>query len=42
MALEKMRFEGFQIRYTVARHSQNGVNYTINKMAAVVDEVLRP
>ena len=39
MLLDKMKYEGFQIHYTVKGHSQNGLNYMINEMARVTDEV---
>jgi len=38
MLLEKMRYEGYQLIYTVGKHSQNGLNYTINEMAHIVHE----
>jgi prophage tail gpP-like protein len=38
MLLEKMKHEGFALEYKVARHSQNGVNWTFNEMCRVVDQ----
>ena len=39
MLLEKMKYEGFQLQYRVAGHSQNSRNYKINEMCQVTDEV---
>jgi len=39
MLMDKMRFDSFQLHYKVSRHSQNGRNYQINKIAHVKDEV---
>ncbi|KAF0145123.1 MAG: mu-like prophage tail protein gpP [Nitrospirae bacterium] len=38
MLLDKQRQEGFQLRYKVAGHSQNGKNWTINQICHVEDE----
>lgn len=38
MMMERMKFEGFQLKYRVAGHSQNGRNYRINEMCRVIDE----
>lgn len=38
--LEKMRHDGLQLRYKVARHSQDGKNWRINELVRVNDEVL--
>lgn len=40
MLLEKQRFDGFQLSYRVARHSQNGKNWQLNALCQVTDEVL--
>lgn len=37
--MESMRYSGFKLIYEVPRHSQNGRNYTINKIARVEDEI---
>ncbi|HOZ61615.1 MAG TPA: hypothetical protein PK914_05765 [Smithellaceae bacterium] len=39
MLLEKMKWEGYQLEYRVTGHSQNGINYRINEMCNVEDEV---
>jgi prophage tail gpP-like protein len=39
MIMEKQRREGWQLIYKVGRHSQNGQNWTINKLCRVKDEV---
>ena len=38
LIMEKQRMEGMQYHYTVARHNQNGQNWTSNKMCHVKDE----
>ena len=38
--LEKMRTQGFVLSYKVPGHSQNGLNYGINRLAHVDDEIL--
>ncbi len=38
--MEKAKAEGFSLRYTVAGHSQNGANWTVNELVRVDDEVL--
>lgn len=38
MLLEQQRAQGFQLVYRMARHSQNGRNYTINELCQVSDE----
>lgn len=38
MMMERMKFDGFQLEYRVAGHSQNGRNYRINEMCRVIDE----
>lgn len=38
MMMERMKFDGFQLKYRVAGHSQNGRNYRINEMCRVIDE----
>lgn len=40
MLLEKQRFDGLQLNYQVARHSQNGRNWRINALCQVIDEVI--
>lgn len=40
MLLEKMRRAGSQLNYRVARHSQDGRNWTINELCQVKDEAL--
>jgi len=40
MLLEKMKYEGFRLEYRVPGHSQGGVNWRINEMCRVTDEVL--
>lgn len=40
MLIEKMKFDGFKIQYKVPGHGQNGINYRINEMCRVTDEVL--
>jgi hypothetical protein len=39
MLMEKQRHEGYSLSYTVPLHSQNGVNWGINKLCTVTDEV---
>jgi len=39
MIMERQRREGLQMNYTVARHSQDGRNWTINALCRVNDEV---
>lgn len=39
LLLERMRHDGFRLTYELPRHSQNGRNFTINKMAKVRDEI---
>lgn len=34
--------EGFQLEYVVKGHSQNGLNYQVNTIAHVIDEILTP
>lgn len=36
--LEKMKHEGFQLKYVVPGHSQNGNNWSINQICFVADE----
>ena len=38
MLLEQQRADGFKLVYRMARHSQNGRNYTINELCQVIDE----
>ena len=38
MIMEKHRWEGLQLHYTVARHSQDKTNWTINQLCRVKDE----
>jgi len=38
MMMERMRFDGYQLKYRVAGHSQNGRNWRINEMCRVIDE----
>lgn len=38
MMMERMKFDGFQLTYRVAGHSQNGRNWRINEMCRVIDE----
>jgi len=40
MLLEKQKHEGYQLNYTVAAHSQGGVNWTINRICQCADEEL--
>lgn len=40
MLMEKQRHDGQQLTYTVPGHSQNGVNWTVNELVQVVDEML--
>lgn len=40
MLLEKQRHDGYQLTYTTAGHSQNGVNFKINELVRVKDEML--
>jgi prophage tail gpP-like protein len=40
MRLEQMKFEGFQLKYTVPFHSQNGEPWRINEICHVIDEDL--
>ena len=40
MLLEKQRHDGFQLTYTAPGHSQAGVNFTINELVQVKDEML--
>jgi prophage tail gpP-like protein len=40
MLLERQRFDGLQLNYRVARHSQGTANWAINALCQVVDEVL--
>lgn len=40
MLLEQQRARGVQFSYRVARHSQNGRNWTINELCELEDEVL--
>lgn len=39
MILNKMRHDGLKMEYELPRHSQNGVNFAINRMAQVDDTV---
>ena len=39
LLLEKMRHDGFRLSYDLPRHSQNGKNFTINRLARVKDSV---
>ncbi|MCM0081772.1 hypothetical protein L4X63_09240 [Geomonas sp. Red32] len=39
MILNKMRHDSFKLEYEMPGHSQNGRNYTINRLAAVIDTV---
>lgn len=39
MLLEKQRHDGYTLSYTAPLHSQNGVNWGINKLCTVTDEV---
>lgn len=38
MMMERMKFDGFQLKYRVSGHGQNGRNYRINEMCRVIDE----
>ncbi len=38
MIMEKQRREGAQLTYTVGRHQQNGINWSVNSICRVVDE----
>lgn len=40
LTLERQRFEGFVLEYTVSGHSQGGKNFTVNSLCRVEDEVL--
>ena len=40
MLLQKMRADGYMLRYTVAGHGQGGQNWQINQICHVVDQVL--
>lgn len=40
MRLEQMKFEGFQLKYTVPFHCQNGEPWRINEICHVIDEDL--
>ncbi len=40
LLLEKQRHDGFQLRYKVPRHSQDGKNWAINELCQIRDEVL--
>jgi len=40
MLLEKQRHDGYSLSYVAPLHSQNGVNWGINKLCTVTDEVL--
>lgn len=39
LIMEKQKREGKQLNYTVARHSQNGKNWTINSLCRIKDEI---
>jgi len=39
MLMEKQRHDGYSIAYTTPSHSQDGVNWGINKLCTVTDEV---
>ena len=41
LLLEKMRHDGMRLSYDLPRHSQNGVNFTVNKLVQVKDDVNR-
>jgi len=38
MMMERMRFDGYQLKYRVAGHSQNGRNWRINEICRVIDD----
>lgn len=38
MLMDKMRYDGFRLNYTVAGHSQGSKNWCINELAHVIDE----
>jgi prophage tail gpP-like protein len=40
MLMERMKYEGFRLEYKVPGHSQGGINWRINEMCRVTDEVL--
>jgi prophage tail gpP-like protein len=40
MRQEQMKFEGFQLKYTVPFHSQNGEPWRINEICHIIDEDL--
>lgn len=40
MLLEKQRHDGLQLTYTAPGHSQNGVNFKLNELVQVKDEML--
>jgi|GEM_PF-419627 len=39
LLMDKQRHDGYRLSYQVPRHSQNGRNFTINKVARVADTV---
>ena len=41
LLLEKMRHDGVRLSYDLPRHSQNGINFTVNRLARVKDDVNR-
>jgi prophage tail gpP-like protein len=40
MLLEKQRHDGYQLTYIAPGHSQNGINFKVNELAQVRDEML--
>ncbi|MDX9746069.1 MAG: hypothetical protein RBU31_05965 [Syntrophales bacterium] len=40
MVMERMKFEGFQLKYTAPFHTQNGEPWRINEICHVIDEDL--
>lgn len=40
MLMEKLRHDGYSLSYTAPLHSQNGVNWGINRLCTVTDDVL--